>query len=136
MRGFLITLGVVTAIWVIAIAALWFFGRKVAARQLARAIPDLLALLRGLAGDPRVPRSSKLLVGAAIVYVLSPIDLVPEFIPLLGPLDDVIVVGLVLRHLIKRAGVDVVQEHWRGDPRVLRTALRLAGMGLPSGPAP
>lgn len=55
----------------------------------------------------------------------------PEFIPLLGPLDDVIVVGLVLRHLIKRAGVDVVHEHWRGDPRVLRTALRMAGLRLP-----
>ena len=132
MRGLLIALGVVVTIWVVAIAALWFFGRKIAAKQLARAIPDLVALCRGLMSDPRVPSGSKLLIGVALVWVLSPIDLVPEFIPLLGPLDDVIVVGLVLRHLIKRAGVEVVQEHWRGDPRVLRTALRLAGHRLPS----
>lgn len=131
MRGLLIALGIVAASWVVAIAALWFFGRKVAAKQLARAIPDLIALCRGLIGDPRVPFGSKVLIGGALVWVLSPIDLVPEFIPVLGPLDDVIVVGLVLRHLIKRAGADVVQEHWRGDPRVLRTALRLAGLRLP-----
>lgn len=131
MRGFLIAIGVVAALWVVAIAALWFFGRKVAAKQLARAIPDLVALTRGLLGDPRVPFGSKVLVGGALVWLLSPIDLVPEFIPVLGPLDDVIVVGLVLRHLVKRAGPEVVQEHWRGDPKVLRTALRVAGLGLP-----
>ena len=122
---------VVLAMWAVAIAALWFFGRKIAARQLARAIPDLVALTRGLIGDPRVPLGSKLLVGGALVWLLSPIDLVPEFIPVLGPFDDVIVVGLVLRHLVKRAGADVVVEHWRGDPRVLRAALRLAGLRLP-----
>ena len=130
----MVAVGIVVAIWVVAITALWFFDRKLAAAQLARAIPDVVALCRGLVRDPRVPFSSKVLVGAALVWVLSPIDLVPEFIPVLGPLDDVIVVGLVLRHLIKRAGVEVVHEHWRGDPRVLRTALRLAGHRLPSEP--
>lgn len=128
MRGLLIAIGIAAAVWVVAIAALWFFGRKVAAAQLARAIPDLVALTRGLLGDPRVPLGSKVLLGGALVWLLSPIDLVPEFIPVLGPLDDVIVVGLVLRHLVRRAGPEVVQEHWRGDPRVLRTALRLAGL--------
>jgi len=126
-----IAIGIAAAVWVVAIAALWFFGRKVAAAQLARAIPDLVALTRGLLGDPRVPVGSKMLLGGALVWLLSPIDLVPEFIPVLGPLDDVIVVGLVLRHLVRRAGPDVVQDHWRGDPRVLRTALRLAGLRLP-----
>ena len=132
MRGVLIAIGIAAAVWVVAIAALWFFGRKVAAAQLARAIPDLVALTRRLLGDPRVPLGSKVLLGGALVWLLSPIDLVPEFIPVLGPLDDVIVVGLVLRHLVRRAGPEVVQEHWRGDPRVLRTALRLAGLRLPS----
>ncbi len=134
MRGFLIALGIAAVSWVIAICALWVFGRKFAAVQLARAIPDLLALCRGLMADPRVPLGSKVLLGGAIVWVLSPIDLVPEFIPVLGPLDDVIVVGLVLRHLVKRAGIDVVQEHWRGDPRVLHTALRVAGLRTPEAP--
>lgn len=128
MRGFLIAIGIVAALWVLAIAALWFLGRRVAAAQLARAIPDMLALCRALMSDPRVPLGSKLLVGGALIWLLSPIDLVPEFIPVLGPLDDVIVVGLVLRHLVKRAGPEIVQEHWRGDPRVMRTALRLAGL--------
>ena len=131
MRGLLIAIGVAVAVWAVAIAALWFFGRRVAAVQLARAIPDLVALTRGLLGDPRVPVGSKVLLGGALVWLVSPIDLVPEFIPVLGPLDDVIVVGLVLRHLVRRAGPEVVQDHWRGDPRVLRTALRLAGLGLP-----
>ena len=129
MRGLLIALGVMVVIWVVAIAALWIVGRKLAAVQLARAIPDLLALCRGLLRDPRVPPGSRVLVGAALVWVLSPIDLVPEFIPVLGPLDDVIVVALVLRHLVKRAGPDVVADHWRGDPKVLRTALRIVGVG-------
>lgn len=129
MRALLIAFGVAAAVWVVAIAALWVFGRKVAAVQLARAIPDLVALCRGLLRDPRVPIGSKLLVGVAIVWLVSPIDLVPEFIPVLGPLDDVVVVALVLRHLVKRAGPEVIQDHWRGDPRVLRTALRLAGLG-------
>jgi len=134
VRNLLIAIAVVAALWAMAIAALWIFGRKLAAKQLARAIPDLVALCRGLMGAPRVPFGSKVLVGAALAWVLSPIDLVPEFIPVLGPLDDVIVVGLVLRHLVKRAGPDVVQAHWRGDPRVLRTALRLAGLRLPDTP--
>ena len=124
----MIAIGIAATVWVVAIAALWFFGRKVAAAQLARAIPELVALTRGLLGDPRVPVGSKMLLGGALVWLLSPIDLVPEFIPVLGPLDDVIVVGLVLRHLVRRAGPDVVQDHWRGDPRALRTALRLAGL--------
>ena len=131
MRGLLIAIGVAVAVWAVAIAALWFFGRRVAAVQLARAIPDLVALTRGLLGDPRVPVGSKVLLGGALMWLVSPIDLVPEFIPVLGPLDDVIVVGLVLRHLVRRAGPEVVQAHWRGDPHVLRTALRLAGLGLP-----
>ena len=131
MRGLLIAIGVAVAVWVIAIAALWFFGRRVAAAQLARAIPDLVALTRGLLGDPRVPVGSKVLLGGALVWLLSPIDLVPEFLPVLGPLDDVIVVGLVVRYLVRRAGPEVVQEHWRGDPGVLRTAFRLARLAPP-----
>jgi uncharacterized membrane protein YkvA (DUF1232 family) len=131
MRGLLIAVAIVVAVWIVAIAALWIFGRKLAAAQLARAIPDVIALCRGLMRDPRVPTGSKVLLGGALVWILSPIDLVPEFIPVLGPLDDVVVVGLVLRHLIKRAGVAVVEEHWRGDPRVLRAALKVVVIRLP-----
>ena len=99
-------------------------------RRLARMVPlsDFLALLRALGKDERVPRSSKMLVGGALLWVASPIDLIPEFIPVLGPLDDILVVTLVLRHLVRTAGPDVVVEHWRGDPRALAMLLRIAGV--------
>ena len=121
---FLVALSIAVAVWLAAVAALILAGRRVEAKQLTRLLPDLAALLRGLLRDPRVPRGSKMLVGLAIVWVVSPIDLLPEFLPVIGPLDDVIVVALVLRHLVKRAGPEVVRDHWRGDPVILERALR------------
>jgi uncharacterized membrane protein YkvA (DUF1232 family) len=119
-----VAFGITVVVWLIVVAALILAGRKVEAKQLARLLPDLATLLRGLLRDPRVPRSSKILVGFAIVWVVSPIDLLPEFLPVIGPLDDVIVVALVLRHVVKRAGPEVVRDHWRGDPAMLERALR------------
>ncbi len=123
MHAFFVALGIVIAVWLIVVAVLLLTGRKVEARQLAMLLPDLAALLRGLLKDPRVPRGSKFLVGLAIIWVVSPIDLLPEFLPVIGPLDDVIVVALVLRHLVKRSGPVVVRDHWRGDTVMLERAL-------------
>jgi uncharacterized membrane protein YkvA (DUF1232 family) len=128
VRTLLVAVGVAIMVWLVSVGVFMLAGRKVEAKQLARLLPDLAALLRGLLRDPRVPRGSKFLVGFAIAWVVSPIDLLPEFLPVIGPLDDVIVVGLVLRHLVKRAGSEVVREHWGGDPAMLEralTALRL-----------
>jgi len=125
----LVALGITIGVWLVAVAALMLAGRGVEAKQLARLLPDLAALLRGLLRDPRVPRSSRVLLGFAIVWVISPIDLLPEFLPVIGPLDDVIVVALVLRHLVKRAGPEVVREHWRGDPAMLDRALQALRVG-------
>jgi uncharacterized membrane protein YkvA (DUF1232 family) len=127
VRDLLITLGAFLVIWVIALAALVIAGRRTAARRLVKAVPDLLALLRGLRKDPRVPRRAKRWLLVALVWVLFPIDLVPEFIPIIGPLDDIVVVVLVLRHLLKTTPRHVIAEHWRGDPVVLEKTLRLAG---------
>jgi uncharacterized membrane protein YkvA (DUF1232 family) len=124
VRTLLVALGIAVAVWLVVVVALILVGRRVEAKQLARLVPDLASLLRGLLHDPRVPRGSRVLVSLAIVWVISPIDLLPEFLPVIGPLDDVIVVALVLRHLIKRAGPDVVQEHWPGDQLMLERALR------------
>jgi uncharacterized membrane protein YkvA (DUF1232 family) len=129
MRMLLVAVGIAVAVWVIAVAALILAGRKVEAKQLARLLPDLAALLRGLLRDPRVPRGSKVLVGFAIVWVISPIDLLPEFLPVIGPFDDVLVVALVLRHLVKRAGPEVIREHWRGDPVMLERVLGAVRLG-------
>lgn len=126
MRALLLGLGIALALWAAVIAVLILAGRRTAARELAVLLPNLLALFRGLFRDPRVPRSSRVWLGLAIAWIVSPIDLVPEFIPFLGPLDDAVVAALVLRHVLRRAGRDVVVEHWRGEPRTLETLLRLA----------
>ena len=119
IRGLLIALAVAIALWLLAILILVILGRKQQARELAVAIPNLLVLFRGLLRDPRVPRGSKIWLVAAVIWIASPIDLVPEFIPVLGPADDLIVAALVLRHVIKRTDRSLLAEHWRGDPAIL-----------------
>jgi uncharacterized membrane protein YkvA (DUF1232 family) len=118
--------GVAVAIWVVAIVVLFLVGRRLAARELATLLPNLVRMCRTLLRDPRVPRGSKVLVGFAVLWFISPIDLVPEFIPVLGPLDDAILAALVVRHLVKRAGREVVAEAWPGDPATLERMFRLA----------
>jgi uncharacterized membrane protein YkvA (DUF1232 family) len=127
VRGLLIAAGVLLAVWVLAVVAFLAVGRKTIARELVTFLPNLIRLFRGLLGDARVPRSSKALLAVAAVWLASPIDLIPEFLPGVGALDDAVIAGLVLRHLVKRAGPEVVRDHWRGDPRSLSLLLRLSG---------
>jgi uncharacterized membrane protein YkvA (DUF1232 family) len=82
MRGLLIGIAIAVAIWAIAVLVLVVLGRRSQARELATLLPNLLILFRGLLGDPRVPRSAKLWLWFAVVWVASPIDLIPEFIPM------------------------------------------------------
>jgi uncharacterized membrane protein YkvA (DUF1232 family) len=126
MRGLLIASLVLLAMWVLAAIVLTWLGRKWIARELLSFIPNVARLFRDLLRDDRVPRSSKSLLVLGAAWIASPIDLIPEFLPAIGPLDDVVVAGLVLRHLVRRAGPDVVRDHWRGDPRALGLLLRLA----------
>ena len=92
---------------------------------MANLIPNLVILFRGLLRDRRVPRSSKLWLGFAVAWFVSPIDLIPEFLPVIGPLDDAIVAALVLRHVLKRTDRGVLADHWRGDPATLDKIIRL-----------
>ena len=98
-------------------------GAGIQARQLAvdaaLMLPNLIKLLSRLLKDPRVPRRSKILLGASFAYVLSPIDLLPEFIPVAGVLDDILLVAFALNHLIERAGEEIVVEHWDGPQDIL-----------------
>ena len=119
IRGLLIALAVGIAVWLLTILILVTVGRKQQARELATAIPNLLVLFRCLLRDPRVPRGSKTWILVAVIWIASPIDLVPEFIPVLGPADDLIVAALVLRHVLKRTDRSLLAEHWRGDPAIL-----------------
>ena len=82
-------------------------------------IPNYLRLLWGLFRDRRVAIFDKLLVVAALAYAISPIDLIPDFIPVIGQADDVFFILLAIRHLVANAGYDVILEHWRGDPDAL-----------------
>ena len=127
MPGWLLALIVLAAIYAVAVLALILAGRGVAARELALLLPNLILLFKDLLRDPRVPRGPKIVLAIGIVWLVSPIDLLPEFLPVIGPLDDAVVAALVLRHLVHRAGVEVVREHWRGEPRTLELILRGVG---------
>ena len=93
-------------------------------KDLAGFLPACVTLVRRLRRDPRVPRRAKLAVGLAGLWVLSPIDLIPEFLPVIGPLDDVVVVALALRYAARRVPREVLFEAWPGEPRLLE---RLVG---------
>jgi uncharacterized membrane protein YkvA (DUF1232 family) len=81
-------------------------------------LPQMIKLVAGLVRDPRVPRRSKLVAAAALAYVVSPVDLLPELIPVVGLADDVLVVAFALNHLMSVAGDEVIAEYWDG-PRDL-----------------
>jgi uncharacterized membrane protein YkvA (DUF1232 family) len=122
----LLGLGVTLVVYAALLVALLLAGRRVDARALATIIPDCLMLLRALLRDPRVPRRRKLLLAALLAYLAMPIDLVPDFIPIAGQLDDAIVVALGLRAVLRSAGPELLCEHWRGPQRSLDVLLRLA----------
>jgi uncharacterized membrane protein YkvA (DUF1232 family) len=99
-------------------------------RELAGLVPDCVTTVRRLRRDPRVPRRAKVLVALAGLWLLSPIDLLPEFLPVIGPLDDVVVVALALRYAARQVPRDVLVAAWPGEPRLLE---RLLGDRTPAG---
>ena len=92
-------------------------------KDLAGVLPTCVATARVLRRDPRVPRSAKLAVAFAALWVLSPIDLIPEFLPVIGPLDDVVVVALALRFAARRIPREALEEAWTGEARILERLL-------------
>jgi uncharacterized membrane protein YkvA (DUF1232 family) len=124
VRTLLLGVGIAVLIWVAVVLALALTGRRARARELAALVPNLLLLFRGLLRDPRVPRRAKLWLVFAVAWIASPIDLVPEFVPIAGPLDDAIVAVLVLRHLLRSTPREVLLEHWRGEEATLARLLR------------
>jgi uncharacterized membrane protein YkvA (DUF1232 family) len=92
-------------------------------RDLAGFVPDCVTTVRRLRGDPRVPRRAKVVVALAGLWLLSPIDLLPEFLPVIGPLDDVVVVALALRYAARQVPREVLAEAWPGEPRLLERLL-------------
>jgi uncharacterized membrane protein YkvA (DUF1232 family) len=118
--------GVTAATYAAFIVWLLIAGRRQDARALAGFIPDCVVLFRRVLTDDRVPRRARLLILALIAYLATPIDLVPDFIPVAGQLDDAIIVALVLRAIVRSGGPELVREHWPGPPTSLNLLLRLA----------
>lgn len=96
-------------------------------RDVMRLLPDVVRLLRRLAADPSLPRRVRVTMLLVIAYLASPIDLVPDFIPVLGYADDVLLVAIALRSVLRHAGPDALTTHWPGTPGGLRLVERLAG---------
>lgn len=122
IRALAIGAGVVAATWGVLIV----LARRLppgSARDLVRFLPDCVTLLRRLRKDPRVPRRAKVAVAVAAVWVLSPIDLIPEFLPVIGPIDDIVVVALALRYAGRRVPREAILEAWPGEPRMIERLL-------------
>ena len=122
-----LTFALIALAWAALVVALLLTGRREEARALATFIPDCIVLVSRLMADKRVPRRRKLLLAALVGYLALPFDLVPDFIPVAGQLDDVLVVALVLRRFLRSGGEQLVREHWPGPERSLRLVLRAAG---------
>ncbi|MEV4482030.1 YkvA family protein [Micromonospora coxensis] len=127
MRDWLVGLGVAVACLVASWGLLVLLARRLPPgilRDLAAFIPDCLTTVRRLRADERVPRRAKVAVVLAGLWVASPIDLIPEFLPVIGPLDDIVVVALALRYAGRQVPREVLLAAWPGEPRLL---LRLLG---------
>jgi len=111
-----IILGLVAA-WLALLIVLWLLRpRDVGARELVRVVPDLLRLTRDLLLDRSAPPGVRFALVVLLAWLVNPIDLIPEFIPVLGPLDDVIVAVIVLRYVRRRLGAEELRRRWRGTP--------------------
>jgi uncharacterized membrane protein YkvA (DUF1232 family) len=115
---------VLIAIWIVVVVVLVIVGRALLARELALLLPNLIRLFAGLLRDRRVGLRAKIVVGIASVWLASPIDLIPDFIPVVGSLDDAIVAAIALRFVLRTTDGAVVREHWHGDPATLDRLLR------------
>ena len=120
---------VLIAVWIVVVVVLVIVGRVLLARELALLLPNLIRLFAGLLRDPRVPLRAKIVLAVAGVWLASPIDLIPEFIPIVGSLDDAVVAALAIRFVLATTDGSIVREHWRGDPATLERLLRFVSWG-------
>ncbi|HEV7419141.1 MAG TPA: YkvA family protein [Mycobacterium sp.] len=113
-------------IWAALTVALWFVKPDdVGVRDAMRLLPDLLRLLKRLASDPTMPRGIRVRLALLLGYLALPIDLIPDFVPVLGYADDAIIVAFVLRSVARRAGPEALAKHWPGTPEGLVAVRRM-----------
>jgi uncharacterized membrane protein YkvA (DUF1232 family) len=122
----------IAVLYAVLIALLWRAGQRAGTggqlRDALRLLPDLIRLLRRLAADATLPRGVRLRLLLLIGYLALPIDLIPDFIPVLGYADDAIIVALALRSVTRAAGPEAIARHWPGTPTGLEVVRRLAGL--------
>jgi uncharacterized membrane protein YkvA (DUF1232 family) len=121
-----VTVAAVVAVYLVGIVGLVLAGRRQHAEAFARFVPDCAVLFGRLGRDPRVARRHKVMLLGVAAYLAMPLDLVPDFIPIAGQLDDAIMVALALRTLF-RAGDELLVEHWPGPPSSLAVLKHLGG---------
>ena len=124
----IISIGILLAVYALLVGALIVAGRRVAARALAGFVPDCAVLFARLVRDPAVSRWRKLILVPLVAYLALPFDLVPDFIPIAGQVDDAIVVALGLRVIVAGADPELVRRQWPGPQRSLDVVLRLGGL--------
>ncbi len=114
-------------VWAALLVALWSVRPdQLSLREAMRLLPDVARLLRGLATDHTLPRGVRVRLWLLLAYLAMPVDLVPDFIPVLGYADDAIVVAFALRSVTRRAGSAALERHWTGSPAGLAAVRRLA----------
>ncbi|HEY7121695.1 MAG TPA: DUF1232 domain-containing protein [Solirubrobacterales bacterium] len=118
----------IVGLYLVGVAALIAAGRREDARALAGFIPDCMVLIGRLARDQRIPRGRRLVLFGVLGYLALPIDLVPDFLPGVGQLDDAVLLGLALRLVVHGGGTEPVREAWPGPQASLTLVLRAAGL--------
>jgi uncharacterized membrane protein YkvA (DUF1232 family) len=129
LRGLLAAVAALAVTWAVFVVALSLLRpRGIDLREAKRLVPDVARLVRGLAGDASLPRGVRRRLALLLAYLAFPIDLVPDVVPVLGYADDVVVIALVLRSVVRRAGPAAVERHWTGTPAGLAFVRSLAGI--------
>jgi uncharacterized membrane protein YkvA (DUF1232 family) len=118
----------IAGVYIVGIAALIAAGRREDARALAGFIPDCVVLVSRLARDKRISRPRRVLLFGVLGYLAVPVDLVPDFLPGIGQLDDAVLLGLALRVVVRGGGTELVREAWPGPEASLTLVLRAAGL--------
>jgi uncharacterized membrane protein YkvA (DUF1232 family) len=127
--GLISVLVVLAVAWLLVIAFVWFHRpSRAAALEALRLLPDILGLGARLAADSSTPRAARIALAGLVVWLASPIDLIPEFIPVIGPLDDIVVAAIVLRWVGRRVGVEGLRAHWRGTDEGFERVKQLIGV--------
>jgi len=117
-------------VWSALLGLFWLLRPKdVPVRDLIRVVPDVLRLLRSVIGDRSAPLDVRVVLVGLVIWIVSPIDLIPEFIPVLGPLDDVVVAIVALRYVRRRLGVDDLRRRWAGTDAGFALLVRAIGAG-------